>query len=121
MLRAAVLVPAALFVSPGYEAVNVTDPAVAEVIVTLHELVVMDVPSGASTQDSLAEIEPDPPVAETVTTPVGEYPFTVTLHVEVCPVPLSFDGLHDSVTLLVACVTVRLVAAIDGALLRSPE
>ena len=31
------------------------------------------------------------------------------------------DGLHARVVVLVACATVRLVAATDGALLRSPE
>ena len=35
--------------------------------------------------------------------------------------PVNFDGLHVKVALLVTCVTVRLDAAIDGALLRSPE
>jgi len=82
MVRVAVFEVPALFASPGYDAVSVTDPAAEEVTVTLHELIVLDVPSGAKTHDSLAEIAPDPE-PETVTVPVGAYPLIVTLHVDV--------------------------------------
>lgn len=82
MVRVFVPVLPALFASPGYDAVSVTDPAVAEVMVALHELIVVDVPNGAKAQVALADIEPDP-VPETVTIPVGAYPLTVILHVAV--------------------------------------
>ena len=46
MVRVAVFEVPALFASPGYDAVSVTDPAAEEVTVTLHELIVLDVQAG---------------------------------------------------------------------------
>jgi hypothetical protein len=105
--------------SPAYFAVNVTEPAEAPVKDTTQVLIVVDVPFGARGQLAAAEIEPDPPVAETVTIPDGMNPVTVAVQDAAEP-DATLEGLHNSVVLDVACVTVRVVVATEGALLRSP-
>ena len=80
---------------------------------------VVEVPLGASTQLALPEIEPEPADWEIVAIPEGWNPMTVTVQVEGEP-ELTLAGLHNSVVLEAALVTVSVVDAMDGALLRSP-